>query len=188
MSVRKVAIGAALVVVGLPVALALIMLAIVSILNGTNGAIVSSNQKREYLLHVPKSYDRTKPAPLIISLHAAAMWPAAQQHTTQWNRLADEHGFIVVYPAGTGVGPRNWHVNRGAGLMKDVRFISELIDTLEAAYNIDPARIYANGLPTAGAWRSCFPARCPTGSRPSGWWPPRKRCHRAGVQTADRCR
>jgi polyhydroxybutyrate depolymerase len=150
MSVRKVAIGAALVVVGLPVALALIMLAIVSILNRTNGAIVSSNQKREYLLHVPKSYDRTKPAPLIISLHAAAMWPAAQQHTTQWNRLADEHGFIVVYPAGTGVGPRNWHVNRGAGLMKDVRFISELIDTLEAAYNIDPARIYANGLSHGG--------------------------------------
>ncbi len=34
--------------------------------------------------------------------------------------------------------------------MKDVRFISELIDTLEAAYNIDPTRIYANGLSNGG--------------------------------------
>ena len=35
-------------------------------------------------------------------------------------------------------------------LMTDVRFISELIDTLEATYNIDPSRIYANGLSNGG--------------------------------------
>ena len=34
--------------------------------------------------------------------------------------------------------------------MRDVRFISELIDKLEAAYNIDPARIYANGFSNGG--------------------------------------
>src|SRR5437762_4013463 len=33
----------------------------------------------------------------------------------------------------------------------EVRFISELIDKLEAAYNIDPTRIYANGLSNGGA-------------------------------------
>jgi polyhydroxybutyrate depolymerase len=32
----------------------------------------------------------------------------------------------------------------------EVRFISELIDRLEAAYNIDPARIYADGLSNGG--------------------------------------
>lgn len=41
-------------------------------------------------------------------------------------------------------------MDRGAGLRKDVRFISDLIDTLQAAYNIDPARIYANGLSNGG--------------------------------------
>jgi polyhydroxybutyrate depolymerase len=34
--------------------------------------------------------------------------------------------------------------------MPDVIFISELIDKLEASYNIDPARIYANGLSNGG--------------------------------------
>jgi polyhydroxybutyrate depolymerase len=66
-----------------------------------------------------------------------------------WNRLADEHGFIVVYPSGSGF-PKIWHVDRGAGLMRDVRFISQLIDTLEKAYNIDPARIYVNGFSLGG--------------------------------------
>ncbi len=34
--------------------------------------------------------------------------------------------------------------------MKDVRFITELIDTLKASYNIDSTRIYANGLSNGG--------------------------------------
>ena len=34
--------------------------------------------------------------------------------------------------------------------MKDVRFISELIDKLETIYNIDPTRIYANGISNGG--------------------------------------
>ena len=150
MSIRKTVIRVVLVVIGLPVVLVLMAAAWISVLNRTNGTIVSSGQKREYLLYVPKSYDRTKPTPLVISMHAAAVWPAHQMNTTRWNTLADEYGFIVVYPSGTGVGPRIWHVDRGAGLMRDVRFIAELIDTLETAYNIDPARIYANGFSLGG--------------------------------------
>ena len=34
--------------------------------------------------------------------------------------------------------------------MKDVRFISELIDTIASAYNIDRSRVYANGLSNGG--------------------------------------
>lgn len=79
------------------------------------------------------------------------MWPAIQMKTDQWNTVADEHGFIVVYPSGvSGRGPRAWRAGGGARMMRDVRFISELIDTLGAHYNIDPARVYANGLSNGG--------------------------------------
>jgi polyhydroxybutyrate depolymerase len=149
MNIKKIVIGAVLVIIGLPVALVLIAVVSIYVLNETNGSIVSSGETREYLLYVPSSYDRTKPTPLVISMHGAAGWPAQQMNLSRWNRLADEHGFIVVYPSGNDV-PRIWHVERGAGLMRDVRFISELIDTLEAAYNIDPARIYANGISNGG--------------------------------------
>jgi polyhydroxybutyrate depolymerase len=149
MRVRKIVIGAVLFVVGLPAALALVAAATLHVLNRTNGSIVSSGQKREYLLHVPPGYDRSKPAPLVISLHGVAGWPAQQRNTSGWNRLADEQGFLVVYPSGSDV-PRMWHVQTGAGLERDVRFISDLIDTLEASYNIDRTRIYANGLSNGG--------------------------------------
>jgi polyhydroxybutyrate depolymerase len=149
-------IRVALVVIGLPVVLVLIALVSIYFLDRTNGTIVSSGEKRKYLLYVPGSYDRAKPTPLVISMHALALWPAAQMETSQWNRLADEHGFIVVYPSGTGL-IKIWRLHEPepeAGLMEDVRFISDLIDTLKAAYSIDPTRIYANGFSNGGAMAS----------------------------------
>ena len=154
MNTRRIVTGAVLSIIGLPVVLVLIVAVCVYVLNWTNGRIVSSGQQREYLLYVPKSYDRAKQTPLVISMHGATAWPAQQMNLSRWNRLADEHGFIVVYPAGRGV-TRIWQEGGATG----VRFISELIDTLEAAYNIDPTRIYANGFSNGGAMANALSCR-----------------------------
>ena len=79
------------------------------------------------------------------------MWPAAHQDTSQWNRVADREGFIVVYPSGLdGDGPRHWEATPNGEPSRDVAFIGDLIDSLGRTYNIDPARIYANGLSNGG--------------------------------------
>jgi polyhydroxybutyrate depolymerase len=146
---RKRVIGAVAIVITLPVALAAFEAITFHIRNRSNGFMISSGDKREYLLYVPRSYDRSKPTPLVISMHGAGGWPVQQMNLSQWNRLADSQGFIVVYPSGAeSAGPRVWHVGPDFG--KDVRFISKLIDKLEAAYNIDPERIYANGFSNGG--------------------------------------
>ena len=148
---RRLVLGAALTLIGLPVVIVPIEAVSFYTTNRDNGSFVSSGEKRDYLLYVPSSYDRSKPTPLVISMHAAGLWGAAQKETSQWNDLADEQRFIVVYPSGVGgKGVRVWRAEPGAGLMKDVRFISELIDTLKASYNIDSTRIYANGLSNGG--------------------------------------
>ena len=151
MTSRNGVLGAVLALLGVPVLLVVIEAVSFHVSNRPNGSFLSSGRKREYLLYVPRSYDPSKPTALVISLHGAAMWGAAQKETSQWNRVADEHGFIVVYPSGEGGGgPRVWHEGAGAAPARDVRFISELIDTLEARYNIDARMIYANGLSNGG--------------------------------------
>jgi polyhydroxybutyrate depolymerase len=85
-------------------------------------------------------------------MHGAMNWPAFQKNLSQWNEVADANGFIVVYPSGTGTGLKTWFM-RGSqtpARMPDVTFISALIDTLQANYNIDSTRIYANGLSNGG--------------------------------------
>ena len=144
-------IAAVLVLISLPPLVALVEAVSFHVWNRNNGSIVSSGEKREYLLYVPKSYDSTQPTPLVLSMHGAGGWPGQQRDLSEWNRLAESHGFIVAYPSGLeGTGTTVWRVRRGAGLTKDVRFISDLIDDLERAFNIDPTRIFANGLSNGG--------------------------------------
>jgi polyhydroxybutyrate depolymerase len=118
----------------------------------TSGTIICSGQKRAYLLYVPTSYDPKKPAPLVITLHTSMSWDNSAMAISQWNPVADENGFIVVYPEGTGFGPKSWEMtgSETPSRMPDVVFISELIDKLEASYNIDQTRIYANGMSNGG--------------------------------------
>ncbi|NLT73577.1 MAG: hypothetical protein GXX94_05195 [Chloroflexi bacterium] len=114
----------------------------------TSGTLSSSGDTRRYLLYVPGSYDGTHPVPLVISIHGFAQWPAHQAMLTHWNEVADEEGFIVVYPEGTGF-PRRWRAGTGdavSGAQVDVAFLADLIDTLAREYAIDPARVYVNGM------------------------------------------
>lgn len=145
---RKRTLAAVLLLIALPALVAAGDAIAYAVRNRNNRTIVSSGLTREYLLYVPKSYDRTKPAPLVITMHGAAGWPVQQRDLSEWNELAEREGFIVVYPSGL---RRVWRVGRGPAMKRDVRFISDLIDKLQAEYNIDPTRIYANGISNGGA-------------------------------------
>lgn len=140
-------------ILGLMIMMVLILVVAYQISDRFTGTLVSSGEKREYLLLVPAAYDPNTPTPLVVAFHGFAEWPAHEAHISQWNDLADEKGFIVVYPSGTAY-PKRW---RTMGLTDtvddpqlDVDFISELIDHLSSTYNIDPARVFANGLSNGG--------------------------------------
>lgn len=149
MKVRALATVFALLAV--PVALAAYQAVSYHLQNRSTSTLVSAGQTREFILHVPASYDRTKPTPLVISMHGAAGWPAQQRDISGWNAVADREGFIVAYPAGyDGPGPRVWRIYRGSVFQPDVKFIADLIDTLSAEYNIDASRVFANGLSNGG--------------------------------------
>ncbi len=139
--------------------LGLILVAVVSFLvllgvywlqiNQASGSLQTGSQARSYLLYVPESIPADQAVPLVISLHGYVEWPAHQQHISKWNQVADEHGFIVVYPSGSGL-PLRWRAwgreDIQGGMQADIQFIADLIDHLQAEYNIDSRRIYVNGL------------------------------------------
>jgi polyhydroxybutyrate depolymerase len=147
----KRSVSIALLLISLPVFAVMLEAASYYFVNRHTGSIVSSGVRREFVLHVPPGYDATRATPLVISLHGAGMWGAAQMDTSRWNPVADREGFIVVYPSGTaGDGPRVWEPEPERAMSGDVRFIADLIDELQRTYNIDASRIYANGLSNGG--------------------------------------
>ena len=148
---RGVALAAVLLCITMPGVVALVEGVSFYAGNRSSGFISVGEQKRGYLLHVPRSHDRSRPVPLVISLHGAGLWGAAQRDISRWNDLADREGFLVAYPSGAGrASPRGWSPSPGPSLMRDVDFISRLIDTLVARHNVDPDRVYVNGLSNGG--------------------------------------
>src|SRR5881396_387812 len=64
----KRAIAAVLALFSLPVLLVLLEAVSFRVANRPNGSFMWSGRKREYVLYRPRSYDRTKPTALVISL------------------------------------------------------------------------------------------------------------------------
>jgi polyhydroxybutyrate depolymerase len=113
-------------------------------------------QKRTYLVHVPKKYDPKTPTPVVLALHGAAMDGSMMVWFSGLNKKSDEAGFIVVYPSGTGVGPfRTWNAGGFTGKMAegkadDVAFIGKLLDDLATVVTVNEKRVYACGMSNGG--------------------------------------
>lgn len=101
---------------------------------------------RSYLLYVPRGLEATTAVPLVLSLHGYASWPASFAQVTGWGALADKHGFVVAYPAATGL-PKRWHTDiAAAGEVDDLAFLSAVIEDVADKQALDRRRIYLSGL------------------------------------------
>ena len=118
--------------------------------------LVVDGRSRNYLVHVPPQYDPQRPTPVVIALHGGGVNAAFTVATSGLNRKADQDGFVVVYPEGTGFGPfLTWNAGGvtgwfGAAQPNDVRFLRSMLDDLECRVNLDARRVYATGLSNGG--------------------------------------
>ncbi|MBV8282888.1 MAG: esterase [Candidatus Eremiobacteraeota bacterium] len=113
--------------------------------SGSRSTIEIGGAQREYIIHVPPSYDRVHAVPLVLVLHGGGGAAAGMESLAGMDPVADKNDFIAVYPQGLN---RHWKDGRTPALSgdDDVAFIRALIASLEAQYRIDPKRIYATGI------------------------------------------
>ena len=74
---------------------------------------------------------------------------------TGFQSIADEFGFIVVYPQGTllpATGQTHWNVGgwTTSSITDDVGFLNEVIDFLDDEYSINLKKIYSTGMSNGG--------------------------------------
>lgn len=114
--------------------------------------------KRTYLVHVPKSYDGTKPFPLVLVYHGGGSNAEQMVKFCGRNETADKHGFIAVYPNGTGRLEKALLTFNGGNCcgyamtnkIDDVEFTRALLDDLAKAVKVDAKRVYATGMSNGG--------------------------------------
>ena len=115
----------------------------------TNETITSGSLQRQYILHVPASYTGGKAVPLLFNLHGYGSSASAQAFYSGLPQKADEAGFILVSPQGTGAAA-HWNFTL-LEPVDDVGFMRDVLDALEAQLCIDPARVYSTGISNGAA-------------------------------------
>jgi len=103
---------------------------------------------RESILHIPASYDGTKPTMLVLNFHGLLETNTLQQSISHMSDTSDARGFIVAYPQGLKVGLGvSWNAGACcANSTDDMGFVRDLVKLLESKYCIDPKRVFATGL------------------------------------------
>ncbi len=116
-----------------------------------DGFLKVGNLKRAYNLHVPSSYNSKKPIPLVLAFHGVGGNGKEMAKMTGLSQLAEQSGFIVVYPDAI---RNHWDARRSnqPETTNDVGFISALIDDLGQRYTLDPRRIYVTGFSNGGTF------------------------------------
>jgi polyhydroxybutyrate depolymerase len=116
------------------------------------GTIQSGGLTREYRLYVPAGYNGATPVPLVFNLHGFGSNNLEQQLYSNFMPIADTAGFLIALPNGTldNSGLRFWNTLGSGSQVDDVGFISDLLDTIRAAYNVDVNRVYSTGMSNGG--------------------------------------
>lgn len=112
---------------------------------------------RDYKLYVPASYspESTQSVAAIVMLHGCTQSPDDFAAGTRMNSLAEEHGFLVVYPAqaANANGSRCWNWFRPQDQRRDLgepSIIAGITREVSSAYRVDPRRVFVAGM-SAGA-------------------------------------
>lgn len=116
-----------------------------------DGSFTFGGLLRTYRIYIPAVYKPSKAAPLLFNIHGYGSNNIEQEAYGDFRPIADTAGFIIVHPNGTMdfQNTLSWNTF-GVSTVDDVGFISALIDTLKAGYNIDLNRVYSTGMSNGG--------------------------------------
>ncbi|MFM7205822.1 MAG: alpha/beta hydrolase family esterase [Planctomycetaceae bacterium] len=114
-------------------------------------------RQRAYLVHVPPGNEPDVPRPLVLAYHGGGANAASMVSFSGLNDKADEAGFLVVYPEGSGRLHRMLTFNAGnccayavAQNIDDVAFTRRILDDVEGIASVDRRRVFATGMSNGG--------------------------------------
>jgi poly(hydroxyalkanoate) depolymerase family esterase len=118
--------------------------------------IDTADGPRRYKLFIPSTYNKAKPAPLLVVLHGCTQDPDDIARGTRFNEVAGKRGFLVAYPEQppkyNGLKCWNWfdaaHQSRDKG---EPALIASIAQRVIKDYTIDSKRVYIAGVSAGGA-------------------------------------
>ena len=146
------------------------------------GPLTADGREDTWYEYVPESYDGTEPVPLVVSLHGGMMTGWGQAIYTSWTLAAEANGFLVAFPDASE--DRIWQVQWGswdfrgeqpnpippgaracpenAAEGRDVQLVLGMVEHMKKTYNVDPGRIFLQGMSMGNLMTSLVARNCST--------------------------
>jgi poly(3-hydroxybutyrate) depolymerase len=125
--------------------------------------------QRTWYEYIPASYTGKSRVPLVVAVHGGSADGAWMFGATSWAQIADQVGFIVIYPNGSvGEGSKlRWNAypefNNDPAMaitvdngIDEALFFKQLIERTARTHKIDRARVYMHGQSNGGMMTSYF--------------------------------
>ncbi len=128
-------------------------------LNPNHRSLVQGDKSRDYLLYVPDSVSSDTAAPLIVNFHGfggcATDFASLVGEFHGLHQVAEEEGFLVVYPQGLErtKGGAEWDPGDSESediTTNDLVFTEQLVRDISDEYSVDTSRVYATGYSNGG--------------------------------------
>jgi polyhydroxybutyrate depolymerase len=133
--------------------------------NYTDCSNITSSYNRTFEYYVPSGYTGSEAVPLLFSFHGLGSNGDEQKDLTKFDVLAEQEGFIAVFPYATVLDPNDypeaqlpplpgaeiqWNLG-GESLqyyagVDDVGFVADMVGWFEANYDISASEIYSTGM------------------------------------------
>jgi len=125
---------------------------------------------RTFTYYIPSSFTNSTAVPLLFSFHGLGSSGAGQVSLTAFHALAEQEGFIAVFPDATALDPADprwsacngtlpnlpnahiqWNMGAPGSLqycagVDDVGFVGAMVDWFKTYFNITASQIYATGM------------------------------------------
>ena len=105
-------------------------------------SIYNQGTYRTFIVHLPTGYNTNNQYPLVLNLHGLRANAKQQQTYSQFDDVADQRGFIIVYPNGT---DESWSTIGN----KDLDFLTHLVDSIRSEYSTNDC-LFATGFSQGG--------------------------------------
>lgn len=126
-------------------------------INTKRCSFIHDDLERYYLIYTPSSMDNDN-APMLFALHGYGSSAIIHKSYTQYEELAEQNKFIIVYPQGYKLesllvnSTSHWNVGAwtAPSNINDIDFIETIINLISDKYRINSSRIYSSGMSNGG--------------------------------------